>query len=57
MKVILLKQKTKVELLSRYGYWGEHPEFPLEDWKYEVRNDDTRAGYWEWVVEGMGEQS
>lgn len=31
------------------GYWGEHPEYPLNDWKYEVENNDTRSGYWDWV--------
>lgn len=31
------------------GYWGEHPDHPLLDWRYEVANDDTRRGYWEWV--------
>ena len=31
-------------------YWGERPGHPIDDWKYEVRNDDTRMGYWEWVV-------
>lgn len=29
--------------------WAEHPCAPLEDWKFEVQNDDTRLGYWEWV--------
>lgn len=33
------------------GYWKEHPDHPVEDWKYEVINDDTRQGYWEWVHE------
>lgn len=34
------------------GYWeGEDPESPLADWKYEVANDDTRLGYWEWAYE------
>jgi len=32
------------------GFWGEHPDYPVEDWQHEVRNDDTRVGYWEWVV-------
>lgn len=32
------------------GVWGEHPDHPLEDWRYEVANDDTRAGYWDWVL-------
>ncbi len=31
------------------GYWGEHPEYLLVDWRYEVANDDTRQGYWLWV--------
>jgi hypothetical protein len=25
-------------------------DFPLNDWRYEVSNDDTRLGYWEWVA-------
>lgn len=29
--------------------WSEDPEHPVADWKYEVANDDTRLGYWEWV--------
>lgn len=27
-----------------------HPRFPKEDWQYEVSNDDTCLGYWEWVM-------
>lgn len=30
-------------------YWSEHHRFPVADWKYEVANDDTRMGYWDWV--------
>ena len=29
--------------------WGEHPDHPKADWKYEVENGDTFLGYWEWV--------
>jgi len=29
--------------------WGEDEQFPREDWRYEVTNDDTNLGYWEWV--------
>ena len=29
--------------------WGEHPDHPTADWKYEVENGDTFLGYWEWV--------
>ena len=32
------------------GMWGEHPEFPVDDWLYEVDNGDTRLGYWVWVA-------
>lgn len=31
------------------GIWGSHLDYPLEDWKYEVTNNDTRMGYWNWV--------
>ena len=32
------------------GYWdGECPSQPLEDWRYEVNNNDTRLSYWEWA--------
>ncbi len=37
------------------GLWGEHPDYPVDEWQAEVANDDTRKGYWEWVkakVEG-----
>lgn len=33
-----------------YGPWGEHPGYPIEDWKHEVADDSTRQGYWEWVA-------
>lgn len=37
-------------LADKYGgTWGQHPNYPLEDWTYEVGNGDTRLGYWEWV--------
>lgn len=32
------------------GYWTEHKDHPLADWRYEVANDDTRESYDEWVV-------
>ena len=35
------------------GYWGEHPQYPLCDWRFEVNNNDTRSGYWDWVVDKM----
>jgi hypothetical protein len=32
------------------GVWGEHQDHTVNDWRYEVTNDDTRLGYWEWVA-------
>jgi hypothetical protein len=29
--------------------WDDHPTFPVEDWRYECANDDTRLGYIAWV--------
>lgn len=41
------------ELRNKYDTdegWGEHPEYPLIDWRFEAGNGYTRLGYWEWVV-------
>jgi hypothetical protein len=32
--------------------WDDDEQFPIEDWRSEVINDDTRLGYWEWVYHG-----
>lgn len=32
------------------GIWGEHPDYPVESWRDEVRGDDTRLSYWDWVL-------
>ena len=34
---------------EEYGHWGEHPDFPVQDWQAEVQEGETRLGYWEWV--------
>lgn len=36
---------------SGWDYWDAHPDHPLEDWQSEVANDDTRLGYWDWVLD------
>jgi hypothetical protein len=39
------------EIADLYGgNWSQHPRFPVSDWQYEVTNDTTRLGYWDWVV-------
>lgn len=32
------------------SHWDEDPKHPVEEWKYEVSNDDTRLGYKDWVA-------
>jgi hypothetical protein len=39
----------------KWGYWTDHPEFPVKDWQYEVANGDTRQGYWQWVADRTAE--
>lgn len=45
---------TASEFHARFGdeadFWGEAKDFPIADWQYEVANDDTRRGYWSWVI-------
>jgi hypothetical protein len=41
------------ELMEKYGDWGEHPDYPRDNWKYEVVNDDTQLGYWRWVQNNL----
>lgn len=31
-------------------YWDDDPTYPFEDWQLEVRNNDTRQSYEEWLV-------
>lgn len=38
------------ELMNKYGSRGEHPNHPASDWQAQVANDDTRLGYWDWLV-------
>ena len=37
------------------SYWDEDKDYPVQDWKYEISNDDTRLGYQEWVKHQKGE--
>lgn len=41
---------TASGLIATYGIWGAHPDHPPADWRFEVANDDTRLGYWDWVA-------
>jgi hypothetical protein len=32
------------------SHWDDHPEHPVQDWRTEVANNETRQSYKEWVV-------
>lgn len=53
------KSESPLQVISDQhgGHWGEDPRYPVSDWKYEVANDDTRSGYWEWVAARMSSDS
>ena len=38
------------------GYWSAHPDHPFDVWQCEVSNNDTREGYWTWVVSRIKEE-
>ena len=29
--------------------WASDEDYPVEAWQYEVSEDNTRLGYWDWV--------
>lgn len=40
-----------VDLADLYGgWWGRHPHYPVDEWKHEVEEGNTRYSYWEWVA-------
>lgn len=41
-------QNIMQRLEACHGF--EHPDWPRSEWRHEVQNNDTRLGYWEWVV-------
>lgn len=45
------------EQIDNWDHWESHPAFPVEDWKYEVENNDTRLGYKEWLKHRLGEKT
>jgi len=37
------------ETQPKVDYWSSDPQFPVETWQWEVSEDATRMGYWDWV--------
>ena len=45
-------------LIALYGHWGDHPEWTVDEWILEVKEKNTRRGYWAWVADSIeGEES
>lgn len=42
---------------KEHGYWSDFPGYPMEDWRSEIINNDTRQGYWDWVDGRIEEDS
>lgn len=48
----------RLELETKYTSdngdgWGRHPTYTREDWMRDVQNEDTVAGYWDWVYNSL----
>jgi len=50
-----IKTNIKIDHMQEKhgGVWGEYHDYPVDDWKYQVANSETRQGYWEWVLGSM----
>jgi hypothetical protein len=45
---------TAQQLREKYGAAG-HPEHTKAGWKFDVENDNTLSGYWDWVLDHIEE--
>lgn len=39
--------------LEGFERWDSFPSYPVENWKTEVANNETRYGYWSWVKDRL----
>lgn len=46
---VLSRALESANLMTRADPWNDDPAYPVDDWKTEVANDDTRSGYLDWV--------
>ena len=45
--------KSASDTSSGDSHWEDHPDYPVEDWQYQVANGYTRRSYAEWVAAEM----
>lgn len=48
--LVALAPELKVDHIEVGNHWDEQKDYPVEDWRREVADDNTRLGYMEWVV-------
>lgn len=51
-----LRDKLAKAEAAMSSHWDDHPDHRVEDWRYEVSNNDTRQSYKEWVLSQVEQQ-
>lgn len=46
----LITAAEQVRIQCGDDFWAECSQFPRANWRREVENGDTVAGYWDWIV-------
>jgi hypothetical protein len=46
---------TASQLSDKYSHWKNHWVWRHGDWVHEVVDNNTRLGYWEWVLYKLNE--
>jgi hypothetical protein len=37
--------------IEKASHWDDHPFFPVEDWRHEVADSNTRQSYHQWLLD------
>jgi|GEM_PF-3251141 hypothetical protein len=45
----LIDTNEQAKVVPTKNHWEDDPEYPAEDWQYEVTLGNTRLGYHDWV--------
>jgi len=46
-----MSNEAKILARKHGGHWGEHPEHSQYEWVIDVSENNTRLGYWDWVLD------
>lgn len=44
-------REDMVRWIETHGHWDNHKYFPVENWRSDVEESNTRQGYKEWLLE------